>query len=88
MSSEQMSSVRMNSRVMNRLSITSLDENQNENEKQKQRIIGTPDYIAPEILLENKVDSKALDWWSVGIILFELLVGKLYNYYINYDDII
>ena len=41
----------------------------------KERVLGTPDYIAPEILLENRVDNKTLDWWSVGIILFELLVG-------------
>lgn len=44
-------------------------------EKESLRIIGTPDYIAPEILLYNQSDHKCLDWWAVGIILFEMLIG-------------
>ncbi|XP_078178147.1 putative serine/threonine protein kinase IRE4 isoform X2 [Carex rostrata] len=36
--------------------------------------VGTPDYLAPEILLGTEHDYSA-DWWSVGIILFELLTG-------------
>eukprot|EP01084_Bolivina_argentea_P011671 21815_1 len=35
---------------------------------------GTPDYLAPEIL--NRIDyDKNVDWWSFGILLFELIVG-------------
>ncbi|XP_073303586.1 probable serine/threonine protein kinase IRE [Primulina huaijiensis] len=37
-------------------------------------VVGTPDYLAPEILLGMEHGATA-DWWSVGIILFELLVG-------------
>ncbi|KAL8153950.1 hypothetical protein V2J09_011710 [Rumex salicifolius] len=36
--------------------------------------VGTPDYLAPEILLG--IDhGHAADWWSVGVILFELITG-------------
>ncbi|KAI4383069.1 hypothetical protein MLD38_008949 [Melastoma candidum] len=43
-------------------------------ERQKHAVVGTPDYLAPEILL-GMGHSATADWWSVGIILFELLVG-------------
>ncbi|KAJ0977059.1 hypothetical protein J5N97_012533 [Dioscorea zingiberensis] len=43
-------------------------------ERQKQSAIGTPDYLAPEILLGMQHGPTA-DWWSVGVILYELLVG-------------
>ncbi|KAJ1266481.1 hypothetical protein BS78_08G154000 [Paspalum vaginatum] len=42
--------------------------------RQKQTAVGTPDYLAPEILL-GMTHGPTADWWSVGIILFELLVG-------------
>ncbi|EGR33246.1 protein kinase domain protein [Ichthyophthirius multifiliis] len=38
------------------------------------RIIGTPDYIAPEILKGEGIKDVSIDWWSVGIMLFEMLV--------------
>lgn len=43
-------------------------------ERQKHSVVGTPDYLAPEILL-GMGHSATADWWSVGVILFELLVG-------------
>ncbi|XP_061375479.1 serine/threonine-protein kinase AtPK2/AtPK19-like [Gastrolobium bilobum] len=36
---------------------------------------GTLEYMAPEIILGQGHD-KAADWWSVGILLFEMLTGK------------
>ncbi|VFQ99604.1 unnamed protein product [Cuscuta campestris] len=42
--------------------------------QQKNSVVGTPDYLAPEILLGVGHGATA-DWWSVGVILFELLVG-------------
>ncbi|KAG6531331.1 serine/threonine-protein kinase AtPK2/AtPK19-like [Zingiber officinale] len=38
-------------------------------------LCGTLEYMAPEIVL-GKGHNKAADWWSVGILLFEMLTGK------------
>nr|GLL21071.1 probable serine/threonine protein kinase IRE [Ipomoea trifida] len=42
--------------------------------QQKDSVVGTPDYLAPEILLGVGHGATA-DWWSIGVIIFELLVG-------------
>jgi len=36
---------------------------------------GTVEYMAPEIV-QGRGHDKAADWWSVGILLFEMLTGK------------
>merc|ERR1712176_1710120 len=37
-------------------------------------VVGTPDYSAPEIFGREPVGTEC-DWWSVGIIMFEMLFG-------------
>ena len=72
----------------------------NENSRKNRRklaysTVGTPDYIAPEVFYK-KGYGKECDWWSLGAIMFEMLVGyppfcaenyqSTYNKIINWRD--
>jgi len=47
-----------------------------ENRLKTMTIIGTPHYMAPEIIL-GKGYSFPVDWWSLGIMTYEMACGKL-----------
>eukprot|EP00826_Nyctotherus_ovalis_P041475 TRINITY_DN4176_c0_g3_i2.p2 TRINITY_DN4176_c0_g3~~TRINITY_DN4176_c0_g3_i2.p2 ORF type:complete len:345 (-),score=140.94 TRINITY_DN4176_c0_g3_i2:2184-3218(-) len=38
------------------------------------KIVGTPHYVAPETITRNEYTA-ASDWWALGIVAFEMLVG-------------
>ncbi|MGH0136765.1 UNVERIFIED_CONTAM: hypothetical protein FKN15_070938 [Acipenser sinensis] len=37
---------------------------------------GTPEFLAPEVLTETSY-TRAVDWWGLGVLIFEMLVGEV-----------
>ncbi len=53
---------------------------------QDQRILGTPNYMAPEVV-QGQQHSFSLDYWSLGVIAYELIVGAFPFYGENVSEL-
>lgn len=42
-------------------------------------VVGTPEYMAPEMFDKTKGYDDRIDWWAFGVLLFTLLIGKYPN---------
>lgn len=45
---------------------------------------GTPEYLAPEVLEDNDY-GRSVDWWGVGVVMYEMMCGHLPFYNRNHE---
>ena len=43
-------------------------------------ICGTVEYMAPEVIVEQTRYGYAVDWWSLGIMIYDMLVGSVISF--------
>lgn len=56
------------------MTVRQLEKQQQSTIQRNNHVFGTPDYLSPELLLGNRHD-ESVDWWALGICLYEFLVG-------------
>lgn len=42
---------------------------------------GTPEFLAPEVLTDTSY-TRAVDWWGLGVLTYEMLVGEVSHPYV------
>ena len=47
---------------------------------------GTPEYLAPEVLEDNDY-GRAVDWWGVGVVMYEMMCGRLPFYSRDHEQL-
>ncbi|GFF64886.1 hypothetical protein IFM60648_01418 [Aspergillus lentulus] len=45
------------------------------NDRETYTLCGSPEYLAPEVI-NNSGHGLAVDWWAVGVLIYEILVGR------------
>lgn len=46
---------------------------------------GTPEFLAPEVLTETSY-TRAVDWWGLGVLIYEMLVGEVSSSKVQWND--
>ena len=85
--SDSITTVNTNSTIKTNINVNNNISKINQNQKNKNlkkfpnknrliaySTVGTPDYIAPEVFSQNGYGEEA-DWWSIGVMFFEMVVG-------------
>ena len=44
-------------------------------EKKSHKIVGTPDYMPPEVINSESSNNFTIDWWAYGVIAYEMICG-------------